>query len=169
MQEQGHSMETNRGRTPYRGLSAITIIAFILGASVRGVAGNEPNSASPQSWSGYLLDGECARTRKATETGLGPKHTTECLRMPACDRSGYGLLTDSNEYLRFDENGNRQVRELLLKARIQKDWRIVVQGRRSGDVLQVQKIKMRFGTTRSPGMDNHSRGGELLRSLIRVS
>jgi hypothetical protein len=148
-------MKTTRGRTLQRGLSVILIIiTLIVPVSVPGVAGNRPDSnfvspPAPQSWSGYLLDGECARARKATETDLGPKHTTKCLKMPACDHSGYGLLTDNNEYLRFDEDGNRQARELVAKARIQANWRIVVQGRRSGDVLQVRRIKVKFGTTRS--------------------
>ena len=138
-----------RRRTPYRSLSVI-IITFLVWVSVSGVAGNSPNSnpVSPpatRSWSGYLLDGECARERKAKETDLGPKHTTQCLRMPACADSGYGLLTDNNEYLPFDENGNRQARELVSKAHIQANWRIVVQGKRSGDVLQAQKIKIKPG------------------------
>ncbi len=139
-------MQTNTGRTPYRALPSIILIAFILGVGMRGIAGNQPGSPAPRSWSGYLLDGECARERKARETDLGPKHTTSCLQMPACDRSGYGLLlAGSNEYLRFDENGNRQVRQLVWKARIQSNWRIVVQGKRSDDVLQVQRIKVQSG------------------------
>jgi hypothetical protein len=142
-------METNTGRTPYRALPSIIlliVITFILGIGVREAAGTQAGSATPQSWSGYLLDGECARERKATETDLGRKHTTQCLQMPACERSGYGLLTGSNEYLRFDENGNRKVRELIGKAGIQSNWRVVVQGKRADDILKVQKIKVKSET-----------------------
>jgi len=63
--------------------------------------------------------------------------------MPACNRSGFGLLTDANELLPFDENGNTKVRALLQQINQSGDLRAVVQGTKSNDILQVKRIELK--------------------------
>ena len=106
------------------------------------VVAKAPRAAS-RSWSGYLIDLACARERKDAEPDLGPTHTKRCMQMPACDRSGFGLLTDANDLLPFDENGNTKVRALLQQTNQTGHLRVVVQGTKTNDVLQVTKIQLK--------------------------
>jgi hypothetical protein len=98
--------------------------------------------ATSSRWTGYLLDVACARDRKDKEPLLGEHHTRKCLQMPACDRSGFGILTDTNELLRFDEDGNRRVRRLLRHTRKENKLRCVAWGSRSNDILQLNQIEL---------------------------
>ena len=100
-----------------------------------------PEQDQNGSWTGYLMDHTCARERKDTDSDLGPRHTLKCLQMPACERSGYGLLTDKNEFLPFDEGGNNKVRALLLKTHKESGFRAVVRGTRADSLLIVKKIE----------------------------
>jgi hypothetical protein len=65
------------------------------------------------------------------------------MEMPVCTHSGFGLLTDTNELLPFDEAGNRKVRMLLERTSQGENLRVVVQGTRTHDTLQVRKIELR--------------------------
>jgi hypothetical protein len=94
------------------------------------------------SWSGYLMDLACGRDRRDKDPDLGPNHTRKCLQMPTCDQSGFGLLTDTNELVPFDENGNRQVRALLAKTSRRSNFRILGRGTKSDHMLRVDQIKL---------------------------
>jgi hypothetical protein len=102
---------------------------------------SEAHTASNK-WAGYLIDITCARERKETEPDLGQKHTRKCLQMPACDRSGFGLLTDSNELLRFDETGNGKVRALVTKTNRKSNLRVIVQGIVENGILKIKHIEL---------------------------
>lgn len=124
-----------------RNLSIICALLVLL-SFCNPVVANPPRAAS-KSWSGYLIDLACARERKDEEPDLGQKHTKKCMQMPACDRSGFGLLTDANDLLPFDENGNTKVRALLQQTNQTGHLRVVVQGTKTNDVLQVTKILLK--------------------------
>lgn len=125
-------------RLPIRILAAvIAILAVALGWA------REPQTQNSNRWEGYLIDLSCARERKDKEPGLGATHSKKCLTMPACDRSGFGLLTATNEVLRFDEPGNRKTRSLIGKATKDANFSIIVRGTRLGDVLAVRQIELR--------------------------
>src|SRR5215510_2997511 len=123
------------------GILMLAAITLLSSANSFGAAGG----AKPvnKSWNGYLMDLACARERKDMEPDLGPKHTRKCMQMPACDRSGFGMLTDANELLPFDENGNAKVRALLQQTNQTGNLRVRVQGTQSNDVLKVTKIELR--------------------------
>jgi uncharacterized protein YrzB (UPF0473 family) len=36
--------------------------------------------------------------------------------MPSCNDSGYGVLTEDKQFIRFDEGGNQKVRKLLAET-----------------------------------------------------
>src|ERR1700683_5053606 len=67
---------------------------------------------------GVLMDQMCSgkadlRISGATGTLVGGRivaeaHTKECALMPACQKSGYGVYTSGNKFLKFDEAGNRK-------------------------------------------------------------
>jgi len=115
---------------------------FLLSNHGPGVLAKEPKPASG-AFSGFLMDIACARERMEKEADLGEKHTRKCLEMPVCNHSGFGLLTDTNELLPFDENGNLKVRMLLERTDQTENLRAVVQGTRRNDVLLVRKIELR--------------------------
>lgn len=93
-------------------------------------------------WTGFLIDLTCARERKDKEPALGEEHSKKCMQMPVCDRSGFVILTDTNELLRLDEDGNRRVRRLLQRTKRENKLSCVVWGRRSNDILNVSRVEL---------------------------
>jgi hypothetical protein len=118
---------------------AVASLAVILAFSIPA----DSQHATPNHWEGYLIDLTCARERKDKEPGLGAAHTKNCLTMPVCDRSGFGLLSPTNEVWRFDEEGNRKVRALIAKTKKEVKLRIVVGGIKSGETIAVRQIELR--------------------------
>lgn len=123
-------------------LTTTAMILALVFLSAFPISARPPGPASATAWSGYLIDLTCARERKQGENDLGEKHTKKCMQMPICNRSGFGLLTDNNELLVFDEEGNRKVRLLLQQTSQETHLRAVVAGSKSNDVLKVTKIKL---------------------------
>lgn len=121
-----------------RTLLVLALVFFL----VLPISAKEAKHSSAGAFTGYLIDLTCARERKKDETDLGEKHTKKCMQMPICDRGGFGLLTDSNELLVFDEEGNRKVRLLLQQTNQESHLRAVVTGAKSNDVVKVSKIKL---------------------------
>ncbi len=91
---------------------------------------------------GYLIDLVCAAERANEGPSLGLKHTKRCLQMPECDRSGFALLTDENEVLKFDEQGNEKARRLIGSRQKEKSWRIIVAGSRKEGLLTVSRLDL---------------------------
>jgi hypothetical protein len=125
----------------FRRLRIAAAIAIFLCAVPLISAPRAENSSSGR-WAGFLIDLTCARERKDKEPSLGEEHTKKCMRMPVCDRSGFGILTDTNQLLRLDEDGNRRVRRLLQRTKRESKLYCVVWGRRSNDILNVSRIEM---------------------------
>jgi len=121
----------------------ILSVFLVISLSASAADENQPKQGPRTRWDGYLIDVACARERKATETDLGKKHTRKCMEMPACERSGFGLLTDDNQFLPFDEKGNRKVRALLEHTNQNDRLRAIVYGTKFNDMLQARKIELR--------------------------
>src|SRR5215469_14447140 len=121
----------------------ILSVVVVISLSASAADGKQAKQGPRTRWDGYLIDVACARERKATETDLGQKHTRKCMEMPACERGGFGLLTDDNQFLPFDENGNRKVRALLERTNQNDSLRVIVYGSKLNDVLQARKIELR--------------------------
>ena len=129
-------------RTRYiHNFTRAALILFCLAGSSGFGKGAKP--ASP-SWTGYLIDLTCARERKAEEKDLGLKHTKKCMQMPDCDRSGFGLLTATNDVLIFDEESNQKVRALLQQSTQRADLQVVVQGTKANDTLHIKSIRLKL-------------------------
>ena len=120
---------------------AVFTFTFIL-LLTPGWSVGQAKESRPTTFRGYLIDLACARERKEEEADLGQKHTRKCMGMPICDRSGFGILMDANELLRFDEDGNRKVRALLARTSQDNNLRVVVHGKKTSDVLEVKKIEL---------------------------
>jgi len=59
-----------------------------------------------------------------------------------CAKSGFGVITSDNQYLKFDDAGNKEIIKEL-KASSKKDHlRVDVKGDVEGDTLKVQSVKL---------------------------
>lgn len=83
-----------------------------------------------------LVDVNCSKKAAANPDA----HTRSCAL--SCARSGFGILTSDNRFLKFDANGNKEVIKEL-KASHEKDHlRVNVSGDLQGDTLHVSSVKL---------------------------
>ncbi len=97
-----------------------------------------PLAGAVQTWTDVpLVDQNCSRkfTPKTVDT-----HTRSCAM--ACERSGYGILTSDDKFLKFDKEGSQEaLREL--QASTKKDHlRATVTGDLEGNTVKVQSLKL---------------------------
>jgi hypothetical protein len=127
-----------------RSLAAFACFALI-GTSV---------AAGSNTVQGVLIDKECssrAETRVVSEPSphlqggmlWAYTHTRQCLLMPDCRRSGYGIFTyDTSKFLGFDAAGNQKALALIEASKKQEDMRIEVTGEIQGDKIKVSTLKL---------------------------
>jgi hypothetical protein len=95
--------------------------------------------AADSTVSGYLLDVSCSS--RLSQKPDGPSaHSKDCLRV--CGGSGFGVLTADKKFIKFDEQGNEKVRNLLNDLTKDKDIRISVTGAVDGDKMTVSKVEL---------------------------
>jgi hypothetical protein len=90
---------------------------------------------------GYLVDMACGR-EEGSRPDFGVKHSKECLQMPECVSSGYGVLTDDKKIIRFDAAGNDQAKKFIADLKKNTDIRVTVTGSVSGESMTVSKIEL---------------------------
>jgi hypothetical protein len=101
---------------------------------------------------GILMDQMCSgkadlRISGSTGTLVGGRivaeaHTRECLLMPECQRSGYGVYTSDNKFLKFDEAGNRKALAAVKASSKLDDFEVEVTGEVKGDTIKVATLKV---------------------------
>jgi hypothetical protein len=62
--------------------------------------------------------------------------------MDACVKSGYSLVTPDKKVLKFDAKGNDLALALIKSSNHDKDWKVTVNGKVSGDTVAVTDIKL---------------------------
>jgi len=83
-----------------------------------------------------VVDQNCSKKVAANPDA----HTRDCALM--CAKSGFGVITSDNQYLKFDDAGNKEIIKEL-KASSKKDHlRVDVKGDVEGDTLKVQSVKL---------------------------
>jgi len=90
---------------------------------------------------GYLVDIACS-DEEGTKAGFGAKHTKDCLLMPDCVKSGYGLLTDDKKVFKFDKAGNEHAKQFIAGLKKEKDIKVSVTGAVNGESMTVTKIEL---------------------------
>jgi hypothetical protein len=96
-----------------------------------------PVWAAAEDWhNAALVDNHCVANVKSNPDA----HTRDC--MLQCQRQGYGIVTDTGEYLKLDAGGNAQAFKLLQQSKQKDHLRVEVTGERQGDTIKVQSIKM---------------------------
>ncbi|MGZ4872576.1 MAG: hypothetical protein ACXVK3_11915 [Candidatus Angelobacter sp.] len=90
---------------------------------------------------GYLVDLACS-SEEGQKPGFGAKHSKECLQMPECVKSGYGVLTDDKKVIRFDAASNAKAKQFIADLTKAKDIKVNVTGTLNGDQMAVSKIEL---------------------------
>jgi hypothetical protein len=91
---------------------------------------------------GYLVDIACA-DEEGQKAGFGAKHSKECLLMPECVKSGYGVLTDDKKVYKFDKAGNAEAKKFINTLKKEKDIQVDVTGTVTGETMTVSKIELK--------------------------
>jgi len=126
-------------------MSILRFACFLtLLASVAGIA-------SAAQLKGILIDQMCS-SKAEVRLVPGPRieggmivaeaHTRECALMPACQKSGYGVFTQDNKFLKFDEAGSRKALEALKLSKKVDDLTVEVTGEIQGDTIKVESLKL---------------------------
>ena len=92
-------------------------------------------STSAASIDGYLIDKMCSKKDPKT-------HETECALSPACQKSGYAVVTADGKLLSLDAKGNQEAVKALKATKKQDDLRVTVNGDVSGDSIKVTSLKL---------------------------
>jgi hypothetical protein len=116
------------------------------------VVGSFAMVAHAEDVKGILIDEKCsgkADLRISGATGLlvggrivAEAHTHECLLMPECEKSGYGVYTSDNKFLKFDEAGNRKALAAIKASAKLDDFEVEINGEVKGDTLKVVSLKV---------------------------
>ena len=119
---------------------------------VVGLSGSFATVGPAEDIKGILMDEMCSgkadlRISGSTGTLVGGRivaeaHTRECLLMPACEKSGYGVYTSDNKFLKFDEAGNRKALAAIKASTKLDDFEVEVTGEVKGDTIRVASLKL---------------------------
>ena len=97
--------------------------------------------ASAVAIKGYMVDVACS-ARRARKPEPPTVHSRLCMQMPSCNDSGYGILTQEKQFIKFDDDGNQKARKLLAETNQANDFKITVLGSMDGDKMKVSKIEL---------------------------
>ena len=107
--------------------------------------------ASAAQIQGILIDQMCS-SKAEVHIVAGPRleggmivaeaHTRQCALMPECQKSGYGIFTYDNKYLKFDDAGSRKALAALRASKKEDDLKVEVTGEIQGDVIKVSSLKL---------------------------
>ena len=107
--------------------------------------------ASAAQVQGILIDQMCS-SKAEVRIVSGPRleggmivaeaHTRQCALMPACQKSGYGVFTYDNKFLKFDPAGSRKALAALKASKKEDDLKVEVTGEIQGDTIKVASLKL---------------------------
>ena len=130
---------------------ALTMRILVRSLVFAGLLAGLAAAGSPETVKGVLIDKQCS-SKAEPRIVPGPRieggmivaeaHTRECLLMPACQKSGYGVFTYENKFLAFDEAGNRKALEVIKSTKKEDDVEVEVTGEIQGDTIKVTSIKL---------------------------
>jgi hypothetical protein len=126
-------------------------VSFRLSWCVAAVFAAFATVASAAQVKGILIDQMCS-SKAEVRIVSGPRleggmivaeaHTRECALMPACQKSGYGVFTYDNKFLKFDEAGSRKALAALRASKKEDDLKVEVTGEIQGDTIKVASLKL---------------------------
>ena len=120
-----------------KNLMTLSLLAAVFLSTALGTSTN-----SKEIFKGYLVDVSCSRDRSTELLKLGRTHTRKCLLMPDCQRSGFGIVTESGNFIPFDKGGNASTRALIVKLKDDTLLKIAVWGKLENGVIAVFRIRL---------------------------
>jgi hypothetical protein len=115
----------------------------ITGLLLWAALGLLPAVASAAEIEGVLLDQACASGDGLKDGQKGAlKHDRDCALMDACVKSGYGIVTADDKFLKFDAAGNQKALAVLQKTTKPDNLRVKVTGDVTGDQIAVASITL---------------------------
>ncbi len=67
-------------------------------------------------------------------------HTRDCALK--CEKSGFGVVVNSKDFVKFDAEGNKKIVEALRASDKKDHLRVDVTGDRQGDTIKVTSVKL---------------------------
>jgi hypothetical protein len=126
----------------------VSVSSFLCVAALLAGASAVASAAQVQ---GILIDEMCS-SKAEVRIVSGPRleggmivaeaHTRECALMPACQKSGYGVFTYGNKFLKFDEAGSRKALAAIRASKKEDDLKVEVTGEIQGDMIKVASLKL---------------------------
>lgn len=110
--------------------------AFALAASF--ALAQDAAKTAPVKITGYVIDRMCSEMHGTEEEAQ--KHPNACALMPACEKSGFVVVSGGKTY-RLDEQGAKLAAEALKAARTKKGLKVDVEGTLEGDTLHAAKLE----------------------------
>lgn len=96
--------------------------------------------ASAAEIEGVVVDVACSTDTLKGGQAAALQHDKDCALMAPCVKSGYGVVTSDNKFIKFDADGNTKMLAAL-KATDKKDnLKIKVSGDVSGDTMTVTSV-----------------------------
>jgi hypothetical protein len=96
-----------------------------------------PALAVAEDWHNVpIIDTQCSAKVKSDPDS----HTRDCAL--TCAKSGFGIVDKDGNYLKFDQAGNAQALKLLQNSSANDHLRVDVNGKKDGNVIHVQSVKM---------------------------
>ena len=83
-----------------------------------------------------VVDVACSKKVAATADA----HTRECAL--ACQKSGFGIVTEDKKFLKFDADGNAKILAALKASDKTDHLRVNVSGDVQGDTIKVTSVKL---------------------------
>ena len=120
--------------------------SLLIAVIVAGMAG----IVSAEEVKGVLMDQACSGKAevRVLSTGIeggmivAEAHTRECALMPSCQKSGYGIFTWDNKFLKFDAAGSKKALEAIKASKKLDDLEVKVTGEVKGDTIKVESLKL---------------------------
>jgi hypothetical protein len=126
----------------------VSVSSFLCVAALLAGASAVASAAQVQ---GILIDEMCS-SKAEVRIVSGPRleggmivaeaHTRECALMPACQKSGYGVFTYGNKFLKFDEAGSRKALAAIRASKKEDDLKVEVTGEIQGNTIKVASLKL---------------------------
>lgn len=83
-----------------------------------------------------VIDTSCSKKAAANADA----HTRECAM--ACAKSGFGIMTQDDKFLKFDKKGDAEILEQLKASDKTDHLRVDVTGDVQGSTIQVKSVKL---------------------------
>ena len=110
------------------------VMAAVVMAAAFAYAQGEKKSVKV---TGYVMDNMCAGMHGSEEEAQ--KHPNACALMPACEKSGFAVITKEKTY-KLDAEGNKLAAEALKAAKTKRGLKVDVEGTLDGDTLHAEKL-----------------------------